>query len=88
MLHLYQNAVNGYLLFYTRLDCLVFFTLVNVLAVKYRDPSPRSLPDAGSSSFPVGGGEPTGIGCLCKGIYVPVLPLPEPVAGEEGALVQ
>ena len=36
VLHLYQNAVNGYLLFYTRLDCLVFFTLVNVLAVKYR----------------------------------------------------
>ena len=36
VLHLYQNTVNGYLLFYTRSDFLVFFSLINTAAERWK----------------------------------------------------
>jgi REP element-mobilizing transposase RayT len=35
VLHLYQNTVNGYLLFYTRSDFLVFYSLLSTLVGKH-----------------------------------------------------
>lgn len=35
LVHIYQNTLNGYLLFYTVKDRIVFFTLLNLVAQKY-----------------------------------------------------